>query len=188
MIIDSSYFKLVVELILLVIILGFPLFKILKNVLRMRAPKKKIIRIHLDNKDQEENAKLWKDLFKKDWGFKVIEGDLDGAPDISIFLEFKQSITKKIQTGLKQIFTEWYKKGFKEINKEGSEFGGLMHFTYDPVFKNNYAYFGFDLGTVMPQPAFADLLQKVSEWNENKIVKLVFGNYEEISNILFPPR
>lgn len=181
--IESRYFRTAILLVFAFLVLGIPLFKLLKGIFLgikdgLTDPYKE---------ERAENTKLWDDLFKKDWGFKFIEGDLDGYPDADILFEFNHSLSKHEQEELKQIFTDWYNRGSEEKNKEGSEFVGLMHFMHDkPKLQDKYGYFGFDFGTVGIERALPDLLQKLSQWNKGKIKKIVFGHDKQIFNNLFP--
>lgn len=176
--------RIILSIIFLTVVFGVPLYKFLKGIFSA------IKNGYLTNPyadEKAENTKLWDDLHSKDWGFEFVEGDLDGYPDADLFFEFTKPLTEPEQKEITKIFKEWYRKGFIEINKEGSEFGGLMHFMMDkPTFKGSYGYQGFDFGTVSIEKALSKLFKTLSIWNKGRIKKVVFGNDEEIGNKIFP--
>lgn len=133
--------------------------------------------------DGEDEGELWRKLLSVNWGYKFIEGDLDGYPDAHMSIELSRLLTEEEQSELRQMVEEWHDRGFKEVNAAGSEFGGSMHYMGDVEFNNNKVLLYFDFGSVNTAQAFSFILQRLSDWNNGRIVKFTFGRDDYVPEI-----
>lgn len=125
--------------------------------------------------DGEDEGELWRELSSANWGYEFVEEDLDGYPDVHMSIELSRSLTEEEQSELKRMVDDWYDRGFKEVDANGSEFGGSMHYMGNVEFNNTEVSLYFDFGTVNAARAVGFFLQKLSDWNNGKIIKFTFG-------------
>lgn len=124
------------------------------------------------------------DINTTNLNFQVIEGDLDGYPDMNFYLEFDKPLTLTDQDSLKKVFGGWYNRG----EADTSDFQGFLHWFHDPKFFDRYAEFSFDMGSVDENLAWKALFEYLTEWNSKQISsnlsilkKIVLGWEKEIS-------